>query len=122
MINHGNSGCTCGSLHSKAIAKASRMMPSGNIIEELAALYRVFGDPTRVKILCALMFAELCVCDIASLVEMSQSAVSHQLRVLKNMKIVRHRRDGKTVYYSLEDPHVRRIFRQGIDHMHEKFG
>jgi ArsR family transcriptional regulator len=94
-------------------------MPSDAVIDELAGLYKVFGEPTRVKILCGLMSAELCVCDIAELVGMSQSAVSHQLRVLKNLKIVKHRRDGKTVFYSLEDQHVRSIIRQGIDHMQE---
>jgi DNA-binding transcriptional ArsR family regulator len=119
MVKSKDIDCACGSLHGKALEKASGLMPSDGVIEELAGLYKVFGDPTRVKILCGLMSSELCVCDIAVLVGMSQSAVSHQLRVLKNLKIVKHRRDGKTVFYSLEDQHVRSIIRQGIDHMHE---
>lgn len=119
MVKSKNHNCSCGSLHGRALEHASGFMPSDAVIDELAGLYKVFGEPTRVKILCGLMSAELCVCDIAELVGMSQSAVSHQLRVLKNLKIVKHRRDGKTVFYSLEDQHVRSIIRQGIDHMQE---
>ena len=79
----------------------------------------MFGDSTRVKILYALLKQELCVCDIAKLLDVTQSAVSHQLRVLKNGKLVRFRRDGKTLYYSLADEHVVRILAQGMEHIEE---
>ena len=87
--------------------------------EELADLFRVFGDSTRIKILYALHDNELCVQDIANAVQLSQSAVSHQLRVLKDTKLVRFRRDGKTVYYALDDDHVRSILSMGMDHIEE---
>ena len=85
----------------------------------LADLYKVFGDPTRIRILYALSGGELCVCDIAELLGMTQSAISHQLRVLKQSALVKFRRDGKTVYYSLADTHVATILAQGLDHVQE---
>ena len=86
---------------------------------DLAELFKIFGDSTRVKILYALLEAELCVCDIAKLMDVSQSAVSHQLRVLKGSKLVKFRREGKTLYYSLADEHVFRILSQGMEHILE---
>ena len=86
---------------------------------DLAELFKVFGDSTRIKILYALFEAELCVCDIAQLLSVSQTAVSHQLRVLKNNKLVKFRKEGKNVFYSLADDHVRRIIDQGIEHVEE---
>ena len=83
-------------------------------------LFKTFGDPTRIRILTALSRRELCVCDIAELLGMTQSAISHQLRILKQMKLVKFRRDGKTVYYSLADSHVSTILSQGIDHVTEE--
>ena len=97
-------------------------LPSPNSernLYELADLFRVFGDSTRIKILYALHDNELCVQDIANAVQLSQSAVSHQLRVLKDSKLVRFRRDGKTVYYALDDDHVRSILSMGMDHIEE---
>lgn len=94
-------------------------MPDDEVLYELADLFRVFGDSTRIKILYALHENELCVQDIANAVELSQSAVSHQLRVLKDTKLVRFRRDGKTVYYALDDDHVRSILSMGMDHIEE---
>ena len=94
-------------------------MPDDEVLYELADLFRVFGDSTRIKILYALHDNELCVQDIANAVELSQSAVSHQLRVLKDTKLVRFRRDGKTVYYALDDDHVRSILSMGMDHLEE---
>ncbi|HIZ57354.1 MAG TPA: metalloregulator ArsR/SmtB family transcription factor [Candidatus Faecalibacterium gallistercoris] len=94
-------------------------MPDDEILYELADLFRVFGDSTRIKILYALHDQELCVQDIASQVGLSQSAVSHQLRVLKDSKLVRFRRDGKTVYYALDDDHVRSILSLGMEHIEE---
>lgn len=94
-------------------------MPDDEVLYELADLFRVFGDSTRIKILYALHDTELCVCDIANLLALSQSAVSHQLRVLRDSKLVRFRRDGKTVYYALDDDHVRSILSLGMEHVEE---
>ena len=88
-------------------------------INKLAQLYKVFGDTTRIKILCALFESEMCVCDIAEIVGISVSAVSHQLRILKQSELIRFRRDGKTIYYSLADDHVRTIIGQGTEHINE---
>ena len=95
------------------------VMPDDEVLYELADLFRVFGDSSRIKILYALHDSELCVQDLANAVQLSQSAVSHQLRVLKDSKLVRFRRDGKTVYYALDDDHVRSILSIGMDHLEE---
>jgi ArsR family transcriptional regulator len=95
-------------------------MPDEENLLDLADLFKVFGDSTRVRILCALFQAELCVCDIAALLGMSTSAISHQLRILKQSKLIKNRRDGKVVYYSLDDDHVKNIFNQGLEHVSEK--
>lgn len=94
-------------------------MPQESVMQELADFYKVFGDPTRIKILCALFQSESCVCCLAEAVGMSQSAVSHQLRVLKQMKLVKNRREGKTMYYSLADAHIQSILNQGMEHIAE---
>lgn len=94
-------------------------MPDEETVQGLAEFYKVFGDVTRVKILCVLFQTELCVCDLAEVVGMTQSAVSHQLRILKQMKLVKNRRDGKTVYYSLADSHIQMILNQGMEHIRE---
>lgn len=88
-------------------------------IQELADFFKVFGDVTRIKILCVLLQSEVCVCDLAEVVGMTQSAVSHQLRLLKQMKLVKNRREGKTVFYSLEDGHIESILNQGMEHIVE---
>lgn len=93
--------------------------PSDEILYKLADFYKVFADPTRIRILYALSSGELCVCDIAELLGMTQSAISHQLRVLKQSALVRFRRDGKTVYYALADNHIATILAQGLDHVQE---
>ena len=94
-------------------------LPGDELLYDLAELFRVFGDSTRIKILYALFESELCVNDIAQVVGLSQSAVSHQLRLLKANKLVRFRRDGKTIYYALDDDHVRSIIALGMDHVEE---
>lgn len=94
-------------------------MPPDEMLYDLAELFKIFGDSTRIKILYALFEAELCVCDMAQLLGLSQTAVSHQLRVLKANKLVKFRREGKTVFYSLADDHVRRIINQGMEHVEE---
>ena len=94
-------------------------MPDEESLYDLAELFKVFGDTTRIRILYVLFESEMCVCDIAELLRMTQSAISHQLRLLKQFKLVKNRRDGKTVYYSLADDHVRSIIGQGMEHIQE---
>lgn len=105
--------------HQEIIDQVFGRMPKDDCLYEMAELFKVFGDFTRIKILCVLFEAETCVCDLAELLGISQSAVSHQLRVLKQAKLVKNRRDGKTVYYSLADNHVWTIFKQGLEHIME---
>ncbi|MCF2597104.1 ArsR/SmtB family transcription factor [Pseudoflavonifractor phocaeensis] len=106
-------------VHQDAVEQVRGLLPPDETLYDLAELFKIFGDSTRVKILYALLESELCVCDIAKLMEVSQSAVSHQLRVLKASKLVKFRREGKTVYYSLADEHVIRILSQGMEHILE---
>lgn len=94
-------------------------MPPEEIVYDLADLFKVFSDMTRIRILYALAHTELCVYDIAAVVGMSQSAISHQLRVLKQAKLVKYRREGKTVFYSLADGHIHTILNQGLEHVQE---
>ena len=101
----------------KAVGKAKTDMLDSEIIESLSKLFKVFGDPTRIKILWALNVYELCVLDICEVLGMTKSAVSHQLATLKEVKLVRARREGKEVYYSLDDEHVKEIFETGIIHV-----
>lgn len=111
--------CDITCVHEDTIQKAKLMMPQEEMIEELAQFYKVFGDATRVKILCVLLSSEMCVCDLAEFLGMTQSAISHQLRILKQMKLVKNRREGKTVYYSLADGHIQNIINQGMEHIKE---
>ena len=111
--------CSFLCVHEKTVEKVLRDMPDDETLYDLAELFKVFGDSTRVKILYALFESELCVCDIAQLLGLSQSAVSHQLRVLKSSRLVKPRRDGKTVFYSLDDDHVRSIIAEGMEHIAE---
>lgn len=104
-------------LHKEAVAAVRKQMPDEDDLYDLAELYKVFGDSTRIKILYVLFAAELCVYDIAQLLGMTQSAVSHQLRILKNNKLVKFRREGKTVFYALDDDHVRSILKLGMEHL-----
>jgi len=106
-------------IHPDAVERARRELPPDETLYDLAELFKIFGDSTRVKLLYALLENELCVCDLAKLMEVTQSAVSHQLRVLKSSKLVKFRREGKTVYYSLADEHVTRILNQGMEHIQE---
>ena len=105
--------------HEDIIAKVNETMPDEEILYDLAELFKIFGDSTRIKILYVLFEAEMCVCDIAQLLNMTQSAISHQLRALKNARLVKSRRDGKAVFYSLADDHVKTIIHQGIEHVKE---
>lgn len=105
--------------HDDLVEKVCENMPEEEILYDLAELYKVFGDSTRIKILYVLFESEMCVYDIARLLNMTQSAISHQLKVLKQSKLVRYRREGKTVFYSLADDHVRTIIDQGMEHISE---
>ena len=105
--------------HETEIKELCESMPNEEILYDLAELFRVFGDSTRIKIMYALFESELCVNDIAEVLDMTQSAVSHQLRVLKANKLVKFRRDGKSIIYSLDDDHVRSILALGMEHVEE---
>ena len=96
----------------------SKILPDEEIFD-LAELFKVFGDSTRMKIINSLMMEELCVCDIAEITNSTPSAISHQLRVLKQAKLVKYRKEGKSVYYSLDDDHVKEIFEKGREHIEE---
>lgn len=111
--------CDTNETHPDALTYVQEALPPDTELARLAALYKVFADPTRIKILYALFHAELCVCDLAVLLGVTVSAVSHQLRVLKQAELVKYRREGKIVYYSLADDHVRTIIDQGNEHIHE---
>ncbi|HOM43392.1 MAG TPA: metalloregulator ArsR/SmtB family transcription factor [Bacillota bacterium] len=112
--------CSCSVIHEDTVSKVRDSMPEEETLYDLAELFKVFGDTTRIKILCALFESEMCVCDIAALLSMNQSAISHQLRVLKQARLVKYRKEGKVVYYSLDDEHVKRIFDQGLVHIRER--
>ena len=105
--------------HSSLVQKVTSQMPEIDILYDLAELFKVFGDSTRIRILYLLLESEMCVCGIAESLNMTVSAVSHQLRVLKTANLVKFRREGKTVFYSLADSHVRLILDQGMEHIEE---
>ena len=111
--------CADRHVHGEVLDEIRPVFPSEEVLYALSDLFKVFGDSTRIRILFALFEAELCVCDIAELLGMSLSAISHQLRVLKQAHLVKFRRDGKTVYYSLADDHVRTMLGQGMEHVEE---
>lgn len=106
-------------VHEEIIKRTMDVMPEEEQLLDLAEFFKVFGDSTRIKILYVLSQAEMCVCDIATLLQMGQSAISHQLRVLKQMRLVKFRREGKTVFYSLADGHIQTILAQGMEHIEE---
>ena len=111
--------CEVEALNVELVNKVKKELLTDEKIFDLAELFKVFGDSTRMKIINALMIEELCVCDIALITNSTPSAISHQLRVLKQAKIVKYRKDGKSVYYSLDDDHVREIFEKGREHIEE---
>ena len=106
-------------VHQDAVDQVRDQLPPEENLYDLAELFKMFGDSTRVKILYALLRSELCVCDIADLLGLTQSAISHQLRALKNARLVKARREGKTVFYALADDHVKTIIDQGLEHVLE---
>ncbi|MDD6456797.1 MAG: metalloregulator ArsR/SmtB family transcription factor [Lachnospiraceae bacterium] len=119
MDKNGMECCDCTQVHDDIVSEVTSQLPDDEILYDLAELFKVFGDSTRIKILYALSERELCVCDISELLGVSQTAISHQLRVLKGAKLVKYRREGKNVFYSLDDDHVRSIINQGMEHVEE---
>lgn len=111
--------CEVKCIHVKAVKEVQQVMLGDAVAVSLAELFKALGDPTRVKILFSIMTRELCVCDIAAVIGVSESAVSHQLRVLRTLRLVSFRRDGKVLYYSLADDHVQKLFAQGLEHVTE---
>lgn len=114
-----NDVCDETAVHEDIVKKTIESMPDMDTLFSLAELFKVFGDTTRIRIMCALFENELCVCDIAEILGMGQSAISHQLRLLRAASLVRVRRDGKQSYYSLDDDHVRKIYEMGLNHILE---
>lgn len=111
--------CDCRVIHPECIENAGNKALSYDVIEGLAQIFKALSDPTRLKILQALGHGEMCVCDLAALLGVSESAVSHQLRLLRTLRLVRNRRDGKILYYCLADEHVSQLFQVALDHVRE---
>lgn len=112
--------CDCGMLHADSVEKVQSGMAAEEDYIKISELFKVFADNTRVKILWVLDECELCVCDVATLLNMTKSAVSHQLKVLKESNLVKSRREGKVIYYSLADDHVKDIFEKVVEHINER--
>lgn len=111
--------CDCNIIHEDAVSMVKPKVLDYETSEQLALFYKIFGDSTRIKILSALDESELCVCDLASVLDMTKSAISHQLAILKRASLVKYRREGKEVYYSLADEHIRKILEMGLEHISE---
>ena len=112
--------CETPALHKSVLKQVEAGLTSEEVLRWVASLFKVLGDPSRLKIVNALLLSEMCVCDLAALLGMSQSAVSHQLQILRQSDLVKWRRDGKVIYYSLDDEHVNNLFYQGLVHVNEK--
>lgn len=111
--------CDCMHTHEQLKKQVMSQIPEEEKLGDLASFFKVFGDVTRIRILYALLCSEMCVCDLAQILDMTQSAISHQLRLLKQMALVKNRREGKTVFYSLSDGHISTILSQGMEHIEE---
>lgn len=111
--------CDCEHVHSDVVEYVENVLPDEDVLYEIAELFKVFGDSTRTRIISALFEKELCVCDIADLLHMTKSAVSHQLRTLRQTKIVKSRRCGKEIFYSLDDEHIKKIYQMALEHLKE---
>ena len=109
--------CSCNVIHKEVVENVKNKLPKEETLYDLAELFKVFGDSTRIKIICSLFESEMCVCDLAALLEMTQSAISHQLRVLRQAHLVNYRKEGKVVYYSLDDDHIKMLYEQGLVHV-----
>lgn len=111
--------CDCNHIHEDVVESTRKHMPDDEMLFDLAEFFKVFADSTRIKILWALHENELCVCDIAVVLNMTKSAVSHQLKILRQANLVKNRKDGKVVYYTLSDEHVKEIFEMAVEHLEE---
>ena len=111
--------CEINIIHQEKVDEVKKIIPKDDFIYDLAEFFKVFADSTRMKIIYALMENELCVCDISAIVGTTQSAISHQLRILKQSKLVKYRKEGKVVYYSLDDEHIHEIVKKGSEHIEE---
>ena len=109
--------CDCNVVHEEAVGMALSKMPEDSLIQEMSGFFRIMGDPTRCKIINALLCSEMCVCDLANVLSMSKSSVSHQLKKMRESGVVKCRREGKEIYYSLDDEHVAEIFETTITHI-----
>ncbi|MDF2485169.1 MAG: transcriptional regulator, ArsR family [Herbinix sp.] len=112
--------CDCDVIHPEVVDKVRQSMPQEETLYDLADFFKLFGDSTRIKILWALERSEMCVCDLAVLLNMTKSAISHQLKTLRQDKLVKYRKEGKSTYYSLEDEHVKNILEIGLEHIGER--
>lgn len=119
MVKNENIFCDCEVIHSDVVESVKKKMPDEDILYDLSDFFKVLGDSTRAKIMWALDESEMCVCDLAVLLNMTKSAISHQLRSLKQANLVKFRKEGKVVYYSLSDDHVKEIFEKGLEHIRE---
>ena len=119
MMENKVESCSCNIIHKDVVEEVKDKLPQEEILYDLAELFKVFGDSTRIKIICSLFESEMCVCDLSCLLNMTQSAISHQLRVLKSARLVKFRRKGKVVYYSLDDEHIKHIYDAGLNHISE---
>ena len=119
MAIHDVECCEECAVHDEVVQSVRGMLPDDDDLYDLAELFKVFGDSTRIRILFVLFESEMCVCDIAQMLSLTPSAISHQLKLLKQFKLVKSRRDRKTIYYSLADDHVYRIINQGFEHIKE---
>ena len=119
LVNKKSDTCETHFVDEGRVRRAARAMPDEQTLNGLAETFKVLSNQTRLKIIRALSQDELCVCDLAGLLGMTNSAVSHQLRILRGMRLVRYRRDGKLAYYSLDDEHVQQLFDAGLDHLEE---
>lgn len=109
--------CDCEVIHEEVVEKVKDSMVEEELLYDMAEFFKVLGDSTRIRIICALFESELCVCDIANVLNMTQSAISHQLKTLKQARLVKSRREGKVMYYTLDDEHVKQIFDLGLIHL-----
>jgi ArsR family transcriptional regulator len=115
-----NEICDCDVIHAEVVEKVGRSMPVEEKLYDLADFFKIFGDSTRIKMLWALDREEMCVCDLAVLLNMTKSAISHQLKTLRQEKLVKYRRDGKNAFYSLQDEHVKNLLEIGLEHIEER--
>lgn len=112
--------CDCNIIHKEAVDKAIKNKPKEEILERLSQFFKILGDPTRIKILWTLDNDEMCVCDIANVLNMTKSSISHQLAILRTIGIVKYRKSGKEVYYMLDDEHVKKLYEIGLEHIYHK--